>query len=122
MCDKYREHVVPASLLKDEAIKLAEEGAPAEVIADFLRHHFFIIWISFKEVEMLNSGTDNGGCSLKTTMPKGWVFGCNPLERLQDAGELVRCRVPTPGHGENMAPPCPAVDWRSRHSPEPGLP
>ena len=86
MCDKYREHVVPASLLKDEAIKLAEEGAPAEVIADFLRHHFFTIWISFKEVEMLNSGTDNGGCSLKTTMPKGWVFGCNPLERLQDAG------------------------------------
>ena len=94
MRDKYREHVVPASLLKDEAIKLAEEGAPAEVIADFLRHHLFIVWISFKEAEMLNSGTDNGGCSLKTTMPKGWVFGCDPLERLQDAGIPIQFNRP----------------------------
>jgi hypothetical protein len=94
LTDKYREHVVPVSLIKDEAIKLAEKGAPVETIEDFIRHHLYIVWISFDEAEMLNTHLNKGGCSLKTSMPPGWVFGCDPLERLKDAGIQIHFHKP----------------------------
>ncbi len=88
--DKYREHVVPVSLIRDEAIKLAEKGAPEQVIADFIRHHLYVVLISKEEAMLLDTSVDEGGLSLKTSMPDGWVVGCDPLERLREAGIPVR--------------------------------
>lgn len=82
----YREHVVPACLIKEEAIKIAERGASAEEISRFIRHHLHVVIISPAEAQRLNSSQDAGGISLKTTMPEGWIFGDDPTQRLTDAG------------------------------------
>lgn len=93
--EKYREHVVPVSLIKDEAIRLAEKGAPEIAIAEFIEHHLYIVHITNEEAKRLNS-TDATGFSLKTSMPEGWVFGCDPLQRLKDAGIAVSYDHPIP--------------------------
>lgn len=92
----YREHVVPACLIKEEAIKMAEEGAPANAIADFIQHHLYVVIISTDEAKILNSGVDQGGMSIKTTMPEGWIFGDDPTERLSAAGIQVNYIRPIP--------------------------
>lgn len=86
----HREHVVPVSLIRDEAIKLAEQGASERVIADFIRHHLYVVLIAKEEAMLLDTSVDEGGLSLKTSMPDGWVVGCDPLERLKEAGIPVR--------------------------------
>lgn len=93
--ERYREHVVPVSLIKDEAIRLAEKGAPAKAIADFIEHHLYIVHITSEEAKSLNS-TDETGFSLKASMPEGWVFGCDPLQRLKDQGIDVSYYYPIP--------------------------
>ena len=94
--ERYREHVVPVSLIKEEAIKLAEKGAPEKVIADFIQHHLYVVLISKSEASILNATIDDGGLSLKTSMPEGWVVGCDPLERLREAGIQVSYDQPIP--------------------------
>ena len=94
--ERYREHVVPVSLIRDEAISLAERGAPEQVIADFIRHHLYVVLISNEEARMLDMAVDQGGPSLKTSMPDGWVVGCDPLERLREAHITVRFYGPLP--------------------------
>ena len=94
--ERYREHVVPAVLIKEEAVKLAQRGAPEKVIADFIQHHLYVVLISKKEAEMLNKSSSNGGLSLKTSMPEGWVLGCDPMERLKAAGINVSFTSPIP--------------------------
>ena len=41
----YREHVAPACLIKKEALKMAEKRGGAEAIADFIRHHLYVVII-----------------------------------------------------------------------------
>jgi len=94
--EKYREHVVPVSLIRDEAVKLAEKGAPEQVIADFIRHHLYVVLIGKEEATLLDRAVDEGGLSLKTSMPDGWVVGCDPLERLREAGIPIRFYGPLP--------------------------
>lgn len=94
--ERYREHVVPVSLIKEEAIKLAEKGASEKVIADFIQHHLYVVLISKSEASILNSTIDEGGLSLKTSMPEGWVVGCDPLERLKEAGIQISYDQPIP--------------------------
>lgn len=84
--EKYREHVVPAALIKEEAVKLAEKGASEHVIAEFIQHHLYVVLISKSEAALLDRVLDKGGLSLKTSMPEGWVIGCDPLDRLKAAG------------------------------------
>lgn len=86
----YREHIVPACLIKEEAIKMAERGASADAIASFISHHLYVVIISPEEAQLLNSGQDGGGMSVKTTMPEGWIFGDDPTERLKAAGIQIR--------------------------------
>ena len=85
----YREHIVPVNLIKEEALKMAERGEQAEVIADFIKHHLYVVIISPSEAELLNSSEDAGGMSTKKTMPEGWIFGDDPTERLKAAGIQV---------------------------------
>ena len=92
----YREHVVPACLIKEEAIRMAEEGAPTQAIADFIQHHLYVVIISPEEAKILNSGVDQGGISVKTTMPEGWIFGDDPTERLLAAGIQINYIRPIP--------------------------
>lgn len=94
--DKYREHVVPVVLIRDEAIKLAELDAPEKVIADFIQHHLYVVLIGRDEQELLDRKTDEGGLSLKTSMPDGWFFGCDPLDRLREADIHVQFNRPIP--------------------------
>ena len=86
----YREHIVPASLIKEEALKMAERGEDAECIAEFIRHHLYVVIISPGEAQLLNLSQDAGGMSVKTTMPEGWIFGDDPTERLKAAGIQIR--------------------------------
>jgi hypothetical protein len=85
----YREHVVPVSLIREEAKNLAEKGAPARVIAEFIRCHLFVVIISEEQALLLNKPLDQGGRSLKNSMPEGWIFGDDPLERLRSAGITI---------------------------------
>lgn len=84
-----REHVVPVSLIRDEARILAENGAPSHVIADFIRCHLYVVLISKEESDFLDRALDKGGMSLKTSMPESWIFGDDPLERLATAGITI---------------------------------
>lgn len=86
----YREHVVPASLIKEEALKMADRGEKVETIAEFIRLHLYVVIISPGEAQLLNTSQDAGGMSVKTTMPEGWIFGDDPTERLKAAGIQVR--------------------------------
>lgn len=94
--EKYREHVVPAVLIKEEAVKLAEKGAPEHVIADFIQHHLYVVLISKSEAALLDRALDEGGLSLRTSMPEGWVIGCDPLDRLKAAGIQINYSRPVP--------------------------
>ena len=69
---------MPASLIKEEALKMAERGEDAECIAEFIRHHLYVVLISPGEAQLLNLSQDAGGISAKTTMPEGWFFWRRP--------------------------------------------
>jgi hypothetical protein len=85
--EPYREHVIPVVMLKNHAFGLAEAGASIEEIAHFLECHLFIVKITADEAEMLNSSPSGvPGQTLKDSMPKGWRWGDNPLDRLLKAG------------------------------------
>jgi hypothetical protein len=94
--DTYREHVVPVSLIKKEAEKLAQHGAPEQIIADFIQHHLYVVMITKEEAALLDRPIDDGGLSLKTSMPEGWVLGDDPLARLQAAGIRINFTNPIP--------------------------
>lgn len=82
----WREHVVPVNLIRKEAEKLAREGAPVSVIADFIRHHLFVVLIHKDERLRLDEPIEKGGLGLRENMPEHWLPGDDPLERLSAAG------------------------------------
>jgi hypothetical protein len=92
----WREHVVPVNLIREEAKNLAERGAPVSIIADFLRCHLYVAIISQDEARLLDNPFDKGGISLKNSMPEGWVFGGDPLERLRSAGITINTDLQGP--------------------------
>lgn len=104
--DTYREHVVPVSIIKREAEKLAQRGAPEQVIAEFIEHHLYVVIITRQEAALLDQPIDQGGLSLKTSMPEGWVFGDDPLERLRTAGITI-----------NFLNPIPLPEWKPWRKP-----
>ncbi len=77
--DSYCEHIVPRAYIRDECVKMYENGASVEQVKDQLKANLWIAFISPDEAETLNK-------THKTTMPDGWVFGeSDPLERLKIA-------------------------------------
>lgn len=94
----YREHVVPACLIRDEAIRLAQEGAGINIIADFIKHHLYVVLLTEDEATQLNEKVDQGGLGYKTSMPEGWIFGDNPIERITTAGIQVNYNKSIPLH------------------------
>jgi hypothetical protein len=61
----YREHVAPACLIKKEVLKMTGRRATAEAIANFIRHHLYVVIISPGEERLLNLNQYTGGISAK---------------------------------------------------------
>ena len=94
----YREHVVPVCLIRDEAVRLAEEGAGVYAIANFIKHHLYVVLLTEDEASQLNEKQDKGGLGYKTSMPEGWIFGDNPIERITTAGIQINYKKSIPLH------------------------
>ena len=93
----YREHVVPLNLVHRHAVKLGYEGASVDAIANFLLHNLLLVKISTGEAEHLNrSPGGTGGKTLKESMPDGWEWGDDPIERLKAVGINVSLNRPIP--------------------------
>lgn len=86
----YREHVVPVSRIKNEAIRMAMDGAPVEAIANLIQYHLYIVMITPEEAALLNSLPEQGGAGMKSSMPKNWKFGDDPFARLKSVGLTIR--------------------------------
>jgi len=84
--DHYREHVVPAVRIKEKALEMASMHASPKEIAEFLRRHLLIVIVTKKEAELLDQLLTDDGISLRTSMPASWIWGDDPLERLECAG------------------------------------
>lgn len=93
----YREHVVPLTLVQRHAVKIASEGASVDALANFLRLNVLLVKISTSEADHLNrSPGGTGGKLLKESMPDGWEWGDDPMERLKAAGINVSLNRPVP--------------------------
>jgi hypothetical protein len=93
----HREHIVPVSMIKRQAVLLAAQGAPISVIADFIRHHLYVVLINVDEASLLDQPPEGGGLGLKDNMPQDWIWGDDPLERIAAAGiqiNMTRAAVP----------------------------
>jgi hypothetical protein len=91
----YREHVVPLNLVQRHAIKIASEGASVDALATFLQLNVLLVKLSVSEADHLNrSPGGTGGRLLKESMPDGWEWGDDPLERLKAAGINVSINRP----------------------------
>jgi hypothetical protein len=60
--------------------------AIAGAIAEFIRHHFYVINISPGEAQLLNSSQFAGGIGGKNNCARRLDFGDSPLERPKAAG------------------------------------
>lgn len=66
---EYREHVVPCALIRDECMKMYEQGYTIDQVAEAIERHVVIVKITFEERKYLDKSL-----GLKTTMPLGWKF------------------------------------------------
>ena len=79
---KYREHVVPCALIRNQSIKMYGQGSSVSDVAFMIEHHLLIVLITDEERKQLDDVE-----KLKTQMPEGWLFSdANPYARLQVAG------------------------------------
>ncbi|MGX1187452.1 hypothetical protein AB7M29_005131 [Pseudomonas sp. F-14 TE3623] len=78
----YREHVVPCVLIRDQSIKMYQEGKMIEDVARMIEKHLAIVLISEEEKNLLDKQR-----GWKTTMPEDWAFGAgDPFARLTSSG------------------------------------
>jgi len=76
------EHVVPLVYLRDESIKMFENGRTVEDVARFLKRNFKVVKITWEEAGRL----DSKDLGLKQKMPRGWVDGMDEFARLRACG------------------------------------
>ncbi|WP_156167512.1 hypothetical protein [Thioalkalivibrio versutus] len=77
------EHVVPCSVLIEEACRLLEQGTPEEDVARLLSKHWKIVFVSKNQAAYLGS---KEGLNMKHCMPNGWNFeNGDTYERLREA-------------------------------------
>ena len=72
---QWREHIVPCTMIKEEAIRMAQAGATIPQIAQMLKENLAIVIITAEEAKTLDS-------VYQTTMPAGWTFGDSIFARL----------------------------------------
>lgn len=85
---EHREHVIPRKVICEECHKLFSAGESTEAIAQFIRKHLMIVYISKQEQYRLDSGKE---LNLRQRMPDNWSFeNGDPFARLQQAGIVIK--------------------------------
>ena len=74
-----REHIVPCTMIKTEAVRMVRKGATIGEIAQMLKTNLAIVMISDEEQKRLDA-------VYQTTMPQGWEFGDSIFARLDVMG------------------------------------
>ena len=72
---QWREHIVPCTMIKEEAIRMAQANEPTAHIAQMLKENLAIVIITAEEAKKLDA-------VYQTTMPDGWNFGDSKFARL----------------------------------------
>lgn len=79
---RYREHIVPCVLIRNQSIKMYQDGESIDDVAKMIERHLAIVLVSEEEKNRMDKQR-----GWKTTMPDGWVFGSgDPFARLIAAG------------------------------------
>lgn len=73
-----REHVVPSIMIHNQVITMLQQGKSLTEVAQFIKMHLAIVWISKEEQEKLDIEL-----SLQTVMPKDWKWGDDIFARLK---------------------------------------
>lgn len=85
---EYREHVIPRNVICYQCHKMFEEGSSVETVANFVRKHLRIVYISREEQEKLDKGNQ---LNLRQRMPDGWSFDSGDLyARFNAAGIKIK--------------------------------
>lgn len=70
---EYREHVVPRNIICNGCHRMFETGSRIDEVAESIRKHLKIIWISKFEQQRLDQSDQ---LNLRQRMPPGWEY-CN---------------------------------------------
>ena len=76
--NNYREHAVPITMIIDRIFTMIKDGATDAEIIEMIRKNLIVVHIKEKQAEYLDITL-----GLRTTMPKGWKFGDDPLARIK---------------------------------------
>ena len=74
----YREHAVPITMIIDRIYTMIKDGATDAEIIKMIKKNLIVVNILEKQAEYLDITL-----GLRTTMPKGWKFGDDPLARIK---------------------------------------
>ena len=74
----YREHAVPITMIIRKIFTMIKDGATDAEIIEMIKKNLIVVHIKEKEAEYLDITL-----GLRTTMPKGWKFGDDPLARIK---------------------------------------
>ena len=74
----YREHAVPITMIIDKIYTMIKDGATDAEIIKMIKKNLIVVNILEKQAEYLDITL-----GLRTTMPKGWKFGDDPLARIK---------------------------------------
>ena len=75
--NNYREHAVPITMIIDRIFTMIKDGATDAEIIKMIKKNLVVVNILEKQAEYLDITL-----GLRTTMPKGWKFGDDPLARI----------------------------------------
>ena len=76
--NNYREHAVPITMIIDRIFTMIKDGATDAEIIKMIKKNLIVVHIKEKQAEYLDITL-----GLRTTMPKGWKFGDDPLARIK---------------------------------------
>ena len=76
--NNYREHAVPITMIIDRIFTMIKDGATDAEIIKMIKKNLIVVHIKEKQAEYLDITL-----GLRTTMPKGWKFGDDPLTRIK---------------------------------------
>ena len=76
--NNYREHAVPITMIIDRIFTMIKDGATDAEIIEMIKKNLIVVNILEKQAEYLDITL-----GLRTTMPKGWKFGDDPLARIK---------------------------------------
>ena len=80
-----REHTIQCNLVRDEAVRLAQEGISISDLADFLLASIRVVLITEEEAQRMDSMRTPSGMNLRDNMPDGWKWGDDVFARLRYA-------------------------------------